>query len=61
MGNRGKVAVGGVAVGLLLWALTGSFLIGLAVVVGIPALAYLALDPAQRRRVRRVGRKELGR
>ncbi|MFD1829751.1 MULTISPECIES: hypothetical protein [Streptomyces] len=61
MGNRGKVAVGGVAVGLLLWVLTGSFLIGLAVVVGIPALAYLALDPAQRRRVRRVGRKELGR
>ncbi|MFP8883784.1 hypothetical protein [Streptomyces mangrovi] len=61
MTNRGKAAVGGVAVGLLLWALTGSFLIALAVVVGVPAIAYLALDPSQRRRVRRVGRKELRR
>ncbi|MBN3931405.1 hypothetical protein IQ279_17505 [Streptomyces verrucosisporus] len=61
MTNRGKIAVGGVAVGLLLWALTGSFLIALAVVVGVPAIAYLALDPSQRRRVRRVSRKELGR
>ncbi|GAA3629840.1 hypothetical protein ACLIYM_10945 [Streptomyces fenghuangensis] len=61
MTNRGKIAVGGVAVGLLLWVLTGSFLIALAVVVGVPAIAYLALDPSQRRRVRRVSRKELGR
>lgn len=61
MSNQGKVAVGGVAVGLLLWALTGSFLIALAVVVGVPAIAYLTLDPSQRRRVRRIGRKELGR
>ncbi|MFH0241395.1 hypothetical protein ACGRHY_02900 [Streptomyces sp. HK10] len=61
MTNRGKIAVGGVAVGLLLWTITGSFLIALAVVVGVPAVAYLALDPSQRRRVRRVGRKELGR
>ncbi|MTE21925.1 hypothetical protein F0L17_22990 [Streptomyces sp. TRM43335] len=61
MSNQGKVAVGGVALGLLLWALTGSFLIALVVVVGIPAIAYLALDPSQRRKVRRIGRKELGR
>jgi Flp pilus assembly protein TadB len=61
MTNRGKVAVGGVAVGLLLWVLTGSFLMAMAVVIGVPAIAYLTLDPAQRRRVRRVGRKEIGR
>jgi Flp pilus assembly protein TadB len=60
MTNRGKIAVGGVAVGLLLWWLT-SFWIALAVIVGVPVVAYLTLDPSQRRRLRRVSRKELGR
>lgn len=60
MTNRGKIVVGGVAVGLLLWWLT-SFWIALAVIVGVPAIAYLALDPSQRRRLRRVSRKELNR
>ncbi len=61
MDSRGKIAVGGVAVGLLLWWLT-SFWIAVLVIVGVPAVAYLALDPAQRRRLRRVSRrKELGR
>ncbi|GEB47872.1 MULTISPECIES: hypothetical protein [Streptomyces] len=60
MTNRAKVAVGGVAVGLLLWWLT-SFWIALVVIVGVPTVAYLALDPGQRRRLRRVGRKQLDR
>jgi Flp pilus assembly protein TadB len=60
MTNRGKIAVGGVAVGLLLWWLT-SFWIAVLVIVGVPAVAYLALDPSQRRRLRRVSRKEIGR
>lgn len=60
MTNRGKIAVGGVAVGLLLWWLT-SFWIAVAVMVGVPVVAYLTLDPSQRRRLRRVSRKELGR
>ncbi|AXK37078.1 hypothetical protein DVA86_04110 [Streptomyces armeniacus] len=60
MTNRGKVAVGGVAVGLLLWWLT-SFWIAILVIVGVPAVAYLTLDPSQRARLRRVSRKELGR
>ncbi|NLU68734.1 hypothetical protein [Streptomyces sp. HNM0574] len=59
MTNRGKIAVGGVAVGLLLWWLT-SFWIALLVIVGVPAIAYLALDPSQRKRLRRVTRKEIG-
>ncbi|MGW0423217.1 hypothetical protein [Streptomyces sp. NPDC003015] len=60
MSKKAKVAAGGVAVGLLLliwlpwWA---AFLI----IVGVPAAAYLTLDPSQRRRLRRVTRKELGR
>ncbi|MFG7940547.1 MULTISPECIES: hypothetical protein [Streptomyces] len=60
MTNRAKVAVGGVAVGLLLWWLT-SFWIALVVIVGVPTVAYLALDPGQRRRLRRVGKKQLDR
>jgi membrane protein implicated in regulation of membrane protease activity len=60
MTNRAKIAVGGVAVGLLLWWLT-SFWIALLVMVGVPVAAYLALDPSQRRRLRRVSRKELDR
>ncbi|MGP3977631.1 hypothetical protein ACTWQF_27175 [Streptomyces sp. 8N114] len=60
MTNRAKIAVGGVAVGLLLWWLT-SFWIALLVIVGVPTIAYLVLDPSQRRRLRRVSRKELNR
>lgn len=48
------------AVGLLLliwlpwWA-------SVLIILGVPAAAYLTLDPSQRRRLRRVTRKELGR
>ncbi|MDK1474647.1 hypothetical protein QNO07_14665 [Streptomyces sp. 549] len=61
MSTQGKIAVGGVAVGLLLliwlplWAV-------MLIVFGVPAVAYLTLDPSQRRRLRRVSRRrELGR
>ncbi|MFF8195523.1 hypothetical protein ACF05L_32705 [Streptomyces bobili] len=60
MSKNAKIAAGGVAVGLLLliwlpwWA-------ALLVMVGVPTAAYLMLDPSQRRRLRRVTRKELGR
>ncbi|OQD57486.1 hypothetical protein BM536_003010 [Streptomyces phaeoluteigriseus] len=60
MSNNAKIAVGGVAVGLLLliwlpwWA-------ALLIMLGVPTAAYLMLDPSQRRRLRRVSRKELGR
>jgi membrane protein implicated in regulation of membrane protease activity len=58
MTTRTKVVVAGVAVGLLLMPLIG-FWMSLLVVLGVPAVAYLALDPAQRRRLRRISRKEL--
>ena len=60
MSKNAKVAAGGVAAGLILliwlpwWA-------ALLIVLGVPAAAYLALDPSQRRRLRRVSRKEIGR
>ncbi|MEU5162795.1 hypothetical protein AB0G74_24740 [Streptomyces sp. NPDC020875] len=60
MSTRTKIVVGGVAVGLLLIPFIG-FWWALLVVLGVPAAAYLALDPGQRRRLRRVSRKELNR
>ncbi|MGW0211756.1 hypothetical protein ACWDZ8_40575, partial [Streptomyces sp. NPDC003233] len=56
MSNNAKIAVGGVAVGLILliWL---PWWVALLIVVGVPVAAYLALDPSQRRRLRRVTRK----
>ncbi|MEU2157400.1 hypothetical protein ABZ532_20675 [Streptomyces sp. NPDC019396] len=60
MSTGAKVAIGGVAVGLLLIPLIG-FWMSLLVIVGVPAVAYFALDPAQRRRLRRLNRRQIGR
>jgi hypothetical protein len=62
MSTRTKFVIGGVAVGLLtLWILPWWFsaLIILGV-IGAPIVAYLMLDPSQRRRVRAQGRKRIG-
>ncbi|MEU4211680.1 hypothetical protein AB0F13_17035 [Streptomyces sp. NPDC026206] len=60
MTNRAKVAVGGVAMGvILLWLLP--FWAALLVIVGVPVGAYLLLDSPQRKRLRRVSRKQLDR
>ncbi|MFI1798156.1 hypothetical protein ACH427_12470 [Streptomyces sp. NPDC020379] len=59
MSNRAKVAVAGVVAGvILLWLHPW---VGLLVLLAVPAAAYLLLDPAQRKRLRRVSRKQLGR
>ena len=60
MSKNAKIAAGGVAVGLILliWL---PWWVSFLIVVGIPAAAYLTLDPSQRRRLRRATRKELGR
>jgi hypothetical protein len=60
MSSRAKLAVGGVVVGLILliwvpWWVT--FLI----IVGVPVAAYMTLDSSQRRRLRRVSRRQIGR
>ncbi|GAQ57548.1 hypothetical protein a10_07418 [Streptomyces acidiscabies] len=60
MSKNAKIAAGGVAAGILLliwlpwWA-------ALLIVIGVPTAAYLTLDPSQRRRLRRISRKEIGR
>ncbi|MCX4452282.1 hypothetical protein OOK58_09140 [Streptomyces sp. NBC_01728] len=60
MSKNAKIATGGVAVGLILlfWL---PWWVSFLIVVGVPAAAYLTLDPSQRRRLRRITRKELGR
>lgn len=60
MSKRAKIAAGGVAVGLILWIWLPFWAV-LLVVLGVPAAAYLALDPGQRRRLRRVTRRQLDR
>jgi hypothetical protein len=60
MSTQAKIAVGGVAVGLILWAFV-PFWVALLIVLGVPAAAYLMLDPSQRRRLRRINRKQIGR
>jgi len=60
MSNNAKIAIGGVAIGLFLWIWLPLWAV-LLIVIGVPAAAYLTLDPSQRRRLRRVRRDELGR
>ncbi|MEV7386169.1 hypothetical protein [Streptomyces sp. NPDC091215] len=59
MSKNAKIAAGGVAVGLILliWL---PWWVAFLIVVGVPVAAYLTLDPSQRRRLRRVTRKEIG-
>ncbi|MGC0342820.1 hypothetical protein [Streptomyces sp. SLBN-8D4] len=60
MSKNAKIAAGGVAVGLLLlfWL---PWWVSFLIIVGVPAAAYLTLDPSQRRRLRGVTRKGIGR
>ncbi len=60
MSRGAKIGIAALGAGLLLWILT-NFWIAALVTVGIPVAAYLTLDRSQRRRLRRVGRRELGR
>ncbi|MFF4209407.1 hypothetical protein ACFYZE_08645 [Streptomyces sp. NPDC001796] len=60
MSRNAKIAIGGVLAGLILWIWL-PWWAALLIVLGVPAAAYFTLDPSQRRRLRRVARKELGR
>ncbi|MFG2722135.1 hypothetical protein ACGFW5_28175 [Streptomyces sp. NPDC048416] len=60
MSKRTMIAVGGVVAGLILIPLIG-FWLALLVLIGVPVAAYFTLDPSQRRRLRHISRKELGR
>jgi membrane protein implicated in regulation of membrane protease activity len=60
MSNRAKYAVGGLAVAILLFVLLPNWL-ALLIVIGVPVVGYVALDPSQRRRLRKSGRKQINR
>ncbi|MFF6960009.1 hypothetical protein [Streptomyces sp. NPDC008317] len=60
MSNRAKIVIGGVALGLFLWIWIPFWAVVL-VIVGVPAVAYFSLDSSQRRRLRRVSRRQIGR
>lgn len=60
MSNGAKIAIGGVVAAAILIPFIG-FWWALAVLVGVPTAGYLLLDPAQRRRIRRIRRREIGR
>ncbi|MET9518283.1 hypothetical protein [Streptomyces sp. NPDC002994] len=60
MSKSAKVATGGVVVGIALMWLVG-FWPGLLIMIGVPVAAYLMLDTSQRRRLRSVSRKQIGR
>lgn len=60
MSNRTKVVIGGVVVGLILLAWIPWWLTFL-IIVGVPVAAYLTLDSSQRRRLRRMRRRQIGR
>ncbi|MGI5373654.1 hypothetical protein ACQEV2_05245 [Streptomyces sp. CA-251387] len=62
MSKNTKIAAGVTAVGIILLILLPfPFWANLLIVLGVPTAVYLTLDPSQRRRLRRVTRKELGR
>ncbi|MFE2923689.1 hypothetical protein [Streptomyces goshikiensis] len=60
MSTRGKVAVAGVVAAIVLFWAVG-FWAGLLVLIGVPTTAYLLLDSSQRRRVRGMSKKQIGR
>ncbi|MFH7598521.1 hypothetical protein WDV06_26025 [Streptomyces racemochromogenes] len=60
MSKGGRTAVVAVAAAVVLFWLFG-FWPAVAVLIGVPVLAYLLLDSSQRRRVRGMSRKRLGR
>ncbi|MFF3735300.1 hypothetical protein ACFYXM_34800 [Streptomyces sp. NPDC002476] len=60
MSNSAKIAIGGVVAAVVLMPFIG-FWLSLLVLVGVPTVGYLMLDPGQRRRLRRITRRETGR
>ena len=62
MSSQAKIVVGGIVVtAVTLWLLPAWVAVTIiAVVLGLPVVAYLALDPSQRRRLRG-GRRQIGR
>ena len=56
-----KLAIAGIVLGLILFAVNAWLAIAVIVLaIGIPAGMYLALDPSQRRRLKGIRRRQIG-
>ncbi|HMG29078.1 MAG TPA: hypothetical protein VK585_03015 [Jiangellaceae bacterium] len=60
MSTGTKYLLGGAAAAIIAFILLPNW-IALLLIVGVPVVGYLMLDPSQRRRLRQAGRKEIGR
>lgn len=63
MSNRIKFAIGGVVLGLVFLLILPPWIgaVIIAAAIGIPVALYLMLDPSQRRRLRGMNRRQIGR
>ena len=58
LSGRMKLAIAGVIIGLILFAVSPWLAIGVIVLsIGIPTTMYLMLDPSQRRRLKEIRRR----
>ena len=61
MSGRTKIAIGAAVVGIVLLFI--NFWLGLVVIaaaIAVPVGAYMMLDPSQRRRLKRIRRRQIG-
>ncbi|MGH3321453.1 MAG: hypothetical protein ACRDN9_15020 [Streptosporangiaceae bacterium] len=63
MSKRTKYAIAGTGAGIIaLWVLPVWIAVLIIVgIIGVPVAGYLMLDPSQKHRLSRLGRKQLGR
>jgi hypothetical protein len=61
MSTGAKLVLGVIAVAVVLGIVGVPWWAILLVVVGVPALGYAMLDDGQKRRLRRISRKQIGR
>ena len=60
MSSGAKFLTGLIMLAVFLGLIGVKFWIIVLVTVGVPVVGYLALDPMQRQRLRRAGRKQIG-
>jgi hypothetical protein len=62
MTPHAKWAIAGIVVGLILLIVNPLIALGVIVLaIGIPTVAYLMLDPSQRRRLKEIRRRQINR
>lgn len=62
MSKKGWYIVGGIGAGVIAWWLLPNWIAALiiAAVIAAPVVGYFMLDPGQRKRLRRIRRRQIG-